>query len=296
MTAGLAPLQIVDLLDAVSISLMLIAVSIGLTIVYGFMEVINFAHGGFWLLGGYLAITTVDVTGNFWLGTVVILVVVGLFAVAVEFLLLRPTYETGALTQLLVMLGLLNLITGFILIVWGELGKAMNPPDALSNTVPVLGVAYPSYRLFVIVAGLAFVVGTWAFLRYTDVGLVVRASLLDKDMARGLGHDIPKIYTLVFTGSVVLAAWTGMLMAPIRGMGPEGGLTILLEAFAIVLIGGLGSFRGTVVAGFLVGTADVLATRFISFRLSGVVIFGVLLIVLLLRPAGLFGVEEATSH
>ncbi|MDX1748522.1 MAG: branched-chain amino acid ABC transporter permease [Halobacteriales archaeon] len=296
LTLTFAPLQVVDVLDALSLSVALIGVALGLTLVYGFLEVINMAHGGFYMLGGYLVITTVNLTGNFWLGFLVILVVVGLLGIFMEFAFFRPTYHTGALVQLLVTLGILNVMTGGILIIWGELGKTMNPPNALSETVVVLGNAYPSYRLFLLVVGVAIIAGTWAFLRFTEYGLVVRASLLDKDMARGLGHDIPRIYTMVFTGSVLLAAWMGMFMTPIRGMSPEGGLTILLEAFAIVLIGGLGTFRGTVVAGLLVGTADVLATRYISFRLSGVVIFLVLLLVLMVKPVGLYGVEEASSH
>lgn len=284
------------LLDAVSLSILFILVAVGLTIVYGFMEVLNAAHAGFWLLGGYLTLTTSEVFGSFWAGALAILIVVGLLGFLMEYLLLRPTYEAGTIPQFLLTFGVFFIISSGILILWGGQPRTINPPDLFAESMSFLGITYPTYRLFTIAIGAVLIVVTWMLLERTNTGLIVRASLLDKEMARGLGHNIPRIYTIVFVLSVLSAALAGMLMAPIRGVATGWGLTVLLEAFAIVLIGGLGSFRGTVLAGFIVGISYTFVTRFIAFGLGEAIIFFVLLVVLLVRPVGIFGIKEAAKH
>jgi branched-subunit amino acid ABC-type transport system permease component len=275
---------------------MLAIVAIGLTLVFGFMEVLNAAHGAFWMIGAYLTWWTSTTFGSFWLSIVVVTVAMIALGAAVEIGLLRRVYDLSPLVQLMLTFGLLNIITGLVYIFVGSRGKTVNVPEVLRSSVTILGEAYPLYRLFVTVVAAVLIVATWALLKFTDVGIAVRASLLDREMARGLGHNIPRIYTLVFIGSVVLAGWAGMLMVPIRGITPTSGLTILLEAFALVIIGGLGSFRGTVVAAFMVGFAEVFAVRYISFQLSGLIIYLVLLAVILVRPYGIFGVKQAAEQ
>jgi branched-subunit amino acid ABC-type transport system permease component len=289
-------LQVSVLLNATNLSLMLAVVAIGLTLVFGFMEVLNAAHGAFWMIGAYLTWWTSTTTGSFWLSIVVVFVAMVVLGVAVEKGLLKRVYHLDPLVQVMLTFGLLNIMTGLIYLVFGSRGKTVNGPDLFQSSVTIFGEAYPTYRLFVTVAAAALILATWAFLKFTDIGLAVRASLLDREMARGLGHNIPFIYTLVFVGSVVLAGWAGMLMVPIRGITPTGGLTILLEAFALVIIGGLGSFRGTVLAAFIVGFSEVLAIRYISFQLSGLMIYLVLLAVIIARPYGIFGVKQAARE
>jgi branched-subunit amino acid ABC-type transport system permease component len=289
-------LQVSAVLNATNLALMLALVAIGLTLVFGFMEVLNAAHGAFWMIGAYLTWWTSTTFGSFWLSIVVVTVVMVALGAAVEVGLLRRVYDLSPLVQLMLTFGLLNIITGLVYIFVGSRGKTVNVPEVFRSSVTILGEAYPLYRLFVTVVAAVLITATWALLKFTDVGIAVRASLLDREMARGLGHNIPRIYTLVFIGSVVLAGWAGMLMVPIRGITPTSGLTILLEAFALVIIGGLGSLRGTVVAAFMVGFAEVFAVRYISFQLSGLIIYLVLLAVILVRPYGIFGVKQAAEQ
>lgn len=287
----LDPIQIVPLLDGLSLGLILVMVSIGLTLIFGFLGVINFAHGGFYMLGAYVAFSIANAVGNFWIALAGVLLAFVVGGAVIERVLLRPTYELDAITQLLITVGIALGIEGGVILVWGENPKNVSAPAVLSGQINAFGITYPSYRLFLILIGVLFIVLTWAFLEYTNVGLVVRASLTDETMARALGNDIAVTYTLVFAGAIALTAVSGALMAPLRGVNPETGASILLEAFIVVVMGGLGSFRGSVVAGLLVGFTDVLVGRYISFRLSGFVIFALLVVVLLVRPSGIFGKE-----
>lgn len=289
-------LQVSAVLNATNLGLMLAIVAIGLTLVFGFMEVLNAAHGAFWMIGAYLTWWTSTTFGSFWLSILVVTVAMIALGAAVEIGLLRRVYDLSPLVQLMLTFGLLNIITGLVYIFVGSRGKTVNVPEVFRSSVTILSEAYPLYRLFVTVVAALLILATWALLKFTDVGIAVRASLLDREMARGLGHNIPRIYTIVFVGSVVLAGWAGMLMVPIRGITPTSGLTILLEAFALVIIGGLGSFRGTVVAALMVGFAEVFAVRYISFQLSGLIIYVVLLAVILVRPYGIFGVKQAAEQ
>lgn len=283
------PLVVSALLHGLNWAVMLILISVGLSLIFGFLEVVNFAHGAFYMLGGYILYATVQMTQSFWVGILVGIVAIAVLGAATELVLLRPSYDLGPITQVLVLIGLTLVVQGVVIIAWGDRAKSVNRPSMFSGPFQAFGVSYPKYRAFQIVLGVAIVVAIWLFLRYTDVGLVIRASLSDKTMAYALGNDIPRIYTLVFAGGVATAALAGALMTPIRGVNPLTGATILLPAFIVVVVGGLGSFRGTIVAGLLIGMTDTLVSRFVSFKFSGLVGIAILLIILVIRPRGLFG-------
>lgn len=285
------PLFVTPLLDGLSWAVMLILIATGLTLIFGFLEVVNFAHGAYYMLGGYFVFAIVDAGFGFYVGVVGALVAIGLLGVLTERLLLKPSYDFGPITQLLIMVGLALVIEGAVIYVWGEQAKGVSAPALLNGSVNLLGITYPLYRLFLVALGIIVIGAVWLFLERSRYGLVIRASLTDKEMARAFGNDIPTIYTLVFAGGVVIAALAGALMTPIRGIGPSTGATILLQAFIVVVVGGLGSFRGSVAAGLGLGVLDILVARYISFRLSGITLIAVLLIVLLIRPRGLFGVK-----
>lgn len=290
MTTGF-PMFITPLLDGLSWAVMLILIAMGLTLIFGFLEVVNFAHGGFYMLGGFVLFATVNAGQSFFIGVAGAILVVALLGVVTERLLLRPSYDFGPITQLLIMVGVALVIEGLVIFVWGEQAKGVATPAALGGSVGILGSTYPVYRLFLVVVGVVVITAVWLFLKRSRLGLVIRASLTDKEMARAFGNDIPTIYTLVFAGGVSIAALAGALMTPIRGIGPGTGATILLQAFIVVVVGGLGSFRGSIVAGLGLGMIDILVARYIAFQLSGITVIFVLLIVLLVRPRGLFGVE-----
>jgi branched-subunit amino acid ABC-type transport system permease component len=281
---GLTPV-----LDGLTWGIMLVMLSIGLTLIFGFLGVLNFAHGAFYMLGGYLLVTGVDAANSFWIGLVAAFVVVGLLAAVVERLTLQPLYDQDPITQVVITFGIALLVQGGSIIAWGARSTNVAIPAVLGGSVEILGVTYPLYRLFIAGVGIVFVAAVGAVLRYTTLGLVIRASLTDKDMARSLGFNIPRIYTLVFAGGVAIAGLAGALMTPLRGISPTTANTAILQAFIVVVIGGLGSYRGSILAGLGIGLADILIARYVSFRLSGITIFVLLVVVLVVRPKGLLG-------
>lgn len=284
-----AVLFVTPLLDGISWGIILILVSVGLTLIFGFLEVINFAHGAFYMLGGYVAFAVVGATGSFWLAILAAPVIIGILALIMELSLLRPFYDMDPLTQVIITLGAALVIEGAVVIIWGPRSKGIPIPDLFKESVSILGTTYPLYRLVLAIVGGLTIAAIWAVFRYSRIGLVIQASLSDKTMVRALGYDIPRIYTIVFVAGVALAGLTGALMVPLRSVGPGTANTVLLDIFIVVVVGGLGSFRGTIVAGLLIGMTDILVARYVSFRLSGITIFLILLVVLILRPYGLFG-------
>jgi len=285
------PLYIVPLLNGLSWAAILIIIAIGLTLIFGFMEVLNFAHGAYYVAGGYAMFTVSGATGSFFLGVLAAIVVGLVLGALTELLVLRPSYESGEITQVIILLGLTLVIEAALILIYGPNNKTVVIPDLLAGSVGFMGVEYSLYRLFLIGVGALVVAATWLFLTYSRVGLVVRASLTDKTMARALGNDIPRIYTGVFAGGIALTAMGGALIMPVFNIGPLDGLEILLWAFVVVVVGGLGSFRGTVLAGLIIGVTDTLIANTVSFRLSGITMFVILILVLIVRPHGLFGEE-----
>jgi branched-subunit amino acid ABC-type transport system permease component len=289
--APIDPLFVTPLLDGLSWGVMLVLIAMGLTLIFGFLEVVNFAHGGYYMLGGYVVFASVDAGYGFLPGVIGAIVVVAILGILTEKILLKPSYDFGPITQLLIMVGAALVIEGSVILIWGEQGKGVQTPELFAGSVNVLGSAYPLYRLVLIAVGLVVIAAVWLFLERSKIGLVIRASLTDKEMARAFGNNIPRIYTFVFASGVAIAAFAGALMTPLRGVGPATGASILLTAFIVVVVGGLGSYRGSVVAGLSLGMIDMLVARYVSFRLSGITIIGVLVVVLILKPRGLFGVE-----
>jgi branched-subunit amino acid ABC-type transport system permease component len=289
--APIDPLFVTPLLDGLSWGVMLVLIAMGLTLIFGFLEVVNFAHGGYYMLGGYMVFASVDAGYGFLPGVIGAIVVVAVLGILTEKILLKPSYDFGPITQLLIMVGAALVIEGSVILIWGEQGKGVQTPELFAGSVNVLGSAYPLYRLVLIAVGLVVIAAVWLFLERSRIGLVIRASLTDKEMARAFGNNIPRIYTFVFASGVAIAAFAGALMTPLRGVGPATGASILLTAFIVVVVGGLGSYRGSVVAGLSLGMIDMLVARYVSFRLSGITIIGVLVVVLILKPRGLFGVE-----
>jgi branched-subunit amino acid ABC-type transport system permease component len=282
---------ITPLLDGLTWGIILVLISMGLTLIFGFLKVLNFAHGAFYMLGGYVFYSVVGETGSYLVGLAAAIVAVAVLAVFVEMVLLRPSYDFGPITQFIVMLGVAFVIEGLIIVIWGPSGKNVNTPDLLTGSTTLGGVSYPSYRLFVALVSLVLIGAIAVFLRYSIIGLAIRAGLTDKMMVRALGYDVPRIYTMVFAGGIIITAFAGALMTPMRGVEPGTGNSILLLAFIVVIIGGIGSFRGSVVAGLGVGLTDIFIARFVSFRLAGLSVFFILLIVLIVRPHGLFGTQ-----
>ncbi|MFD1645432.1 ABC transporter permease [Haloarchaeobius litoreus] len=281
-----------QLINGLTIGMVYVLLAAGLSIIFGVMDVINFAHGELLALGAYLgvAITTAGI-GNFWIALLVAPLAVAVLGGALERLTIRPLYGRDPLYHILLTFGLVLIFVDAIELVWGT--QPLRPIDTgvLSGTISILGFQKTLYSYFVILMGSVVAGGAWLMLERTRFGLVVRAGSMDRDMVRHLGIDIDRYYTLVFAFGAFLAAFGGVVLAGRQSVGPGMGGSVIIPAFIVVVLGGLGSFRGAVVGGLLVGVVQVLVQWQVPF-LEGLVVFLLMIGVLLVRPQGLFGSPE----
>ncbi|MFC7156976.1 branched-chain amino acid ABC transporter permease [Halomarina halobia] len=280
-----------QLFNGLMLGMTLVLVSLGLTIIFGLLGVINFAHGDILLVGTYIAWTVQSATGSFVFAIVAAVVGTFLTGIVIERTLLRYTYgRYDALLQLLLTFGIAEFLRGGVMLVWGQSGKNFPNPAWAQGAVDLVLFSYPLYRVFVIVVAGLLIVALYLFLNWTDLGLLIRAGTQDRDMVDALGIDVSRIYLLVFGIGAALAGIAGVLIGPIRAAHPTLGIELLIPAFVVVVVGGLGSFRGTIIAGILIGELQVLTGMFYS-QAAEVVVFLFMAIVLLVRPRGLFGKE-----
>jgi branched-chain amino acid transport system permease protein len=277
----------IQVLNSLSLAMLLFLLSAGLSIIFGLMRIINLAHGSFYLLGGYVALTVIAATGNFWLGLVAAPVVVGLFSALVHRGLLRRVGH-NELTQVLVTFGLLLMISDFSIWLWGGLPRTLPRPQIFEGAFRVGAMVFPVYRVVLTAAGLVAAVVIWLVLERTKIGAVVRAGVDDQEMARGIGIDIDRVFTLVFASGAAMAAVAGVLGGVVLGVYPGADFDVVLLAFAVVVVGGLGSLRGAFVGSLFIGFFDTfgkaLAPQYALFT-----IFVPMAIMLAVRPKGLYG-------
>lgn len=280
-----------QLLNAAALSALLFLVSVGLSLVFGILRVVNFAHGMFYMLGAYLGFTVAARTGSFWLALVVAPPVVGLLGAALERSSLRFIYRRPPIYQVLLTFGLSLIIEEAVRIVWGATAKSVDPPAWLQGSVGILGTVYPTYRLFLLVLGVVVGGGLWLFLRRTRAGLVIRAVAQNGEMAGCLGTDVARVRTLVFGFACALAGLGGVAAAPLLSAYLGMGIAVIVDAFVVVVIGGLGSIGGSMVGSLIVGAAQTWGGFFFS-EIAMAIMYAVMAAVLIFRPWGLFGEEE----
>src|ERR1700749_2141151 len=262
--------------------------AIGLSLIFGMLTVVNFAHGAFYMVGAYAGLSMLMLGGNFWLCLVAVPLVVGLFGLVVERILIRPLYGRVIDYPLLLTFGLSYVMVELIRIAFGKTGYPFDTPEILQGAVDI-GVGYfPLYRLFVIAAAAAVLLGLWLFLEKTSFGLIIRAGARDPQIVRVLGVDVSKVWLIVFGIGTAIAGFAGLLAEPLQGGIPEMGGTILAEAFVVTVVGGMGSIGGAVLAGLLVGVV-VSMTSLVAPEMAKVSIFALMAIVLIVRPQGFFG-------
>ena len=277
-----------QLMNGFVFGMILALIAMGLSIIFGLMDIINFAHGAYYTLGAYVALTAMAFIDNFWVALIVVPAIVMLVGFFVEFVLLRPLYGKNPVFSLLLNFGVMLAIIQFIRLVWGVAYRPFSPPDALSGAV-YLGFSYFSvYRIFVVAVCIGLAILVWLFLKKTSVGMTVRAAVDKRDMVRALGINVSAVFTLVFGVGVALAGLAGALAAPLLAVYPEMGLQILIESFVVVVIGGMGSFKGSIVAGIIVGEIMALTTLWYP-EMSQVAVYLFMAVFLLTRPQGLFG-------
>ncbi len=274
-------------LNGVAFSMLLFLLAAGLSLIFGVMRVLNLAHGSFYLGGGYVAVTVSRVTGSFGLAVVAGAVTVAIVGVVIERVLL-PAVRRDELAQVLLTFGLLLVGGEVALLIWGGKPEFLPKPPALSDVWQVGGFAFPSYRVVLIAVGLVVAAALWLLIHRTLFGAMLRATVDDMDMARALGVRARLVYTTVFGLGALLAGLSGVLGGPMTGAYPGLDLEVLVLAFVVVIIGGLGSVGGTLIASLLVGLVEtfgkVLIPEFALFTL-----FGLMALVLAVRPEGLAG-------
>jgi branched-chain amino acid transport system permease protein len=265
-----------------------VLLAIGLSLIFGMLTVVNFAHGAFYMLGAYVGLWLLSQGYNFWVCLVAVPLAVGAVGLVVERVLIRPLYGRGIDYPLLLTFGLSYVLVELVRIAFGRTGYPVDTPELLQGAVDI-GVGYfPLYRLFVIGVTAVILVGLWLFLERTSYGLIIRAGARDPQIVRILGVDVSRVWLVVFGLGTGIAGLAGLLAAPLQGVIPEMGGPVLAEAFVVTVVGGMGSLMGAVVAGLLVGIV-VSFTSLFAPEMAKVSIFLMMALVLLIRPQGFFG-------
>ena len=268
--------------------MILALVASGLTLVFGMMGILNIAHAGFYMLGAYLAYTTVHATGNFWLSLLVAPLLVGALGALIERWLLRRTHAFGHAYELLLTFGLFFMIGEAVRWIWGSNPLQVPVPAGLTGSVPLLGSQYPVYRLFILGVSAVICAGLAVALLRTRIGIVIRSAVSDAEMVGALGINTPLVSLGVFTTGSALAAVAGVIAAPFVQADPSMGAVILTDLFVVIVIGGFGSLLGALLASLMIGELQSFGILwFPEFAL--VFQFLLMALVLIVRPQGLFG-------
>jgi branched-chain amino acid transport system permease protein len=292
-------------LNGIQLGLLLFLLAAGLTLVFGIMDMINLAHGSLYMMGAYFAVTFIDFTGGFLAGGLLAVAATVLLGVAIEVVALRALYDRDHLDQVLATFGLILFFNELVAVVWGPAGRSIALPPLLNASVEVLpGVHYPAYRLAIIAVGLAVAAALWLLVNKTRAGMLVRAGQSNRVMVQALGIDIKLLFTAVFGAGAGLAALAGLMAAPIVTVSIGMGEKILIVAFVVIVIGGIGSIRGAFVAALLVGFIDTVGRAYLpevlrlfmsnaaantaAPSLAAMLVYLLMALILSLRPAGLF--------
>ena len=304
-----ATLLLVQALNGVQLGLILFLVAAGLTLVFGVMDFINLAHGVQYMVGAYLAATFIGLTGSFVLGLALALPAALVVGLVFEVAVFRHLYARSHLDQVLATFGVILFLTEAVRLLWGVEPLSIDIPPALSGAVEIAdGLLYPVYRLAIIAAGLGVGLLLYGVVQHTRVGMLIRAGATNANMVSALGVDIRRLFTLVFGFGAMLAGFAGAMVAPILSVEPSMGDSVVILAFVVIVIGGIGSIRGTFLAAILVGLVDTLG-RFLAPALlralmepaaasqtgraiAPMLVYILMALTLCVRPAGLFPVRR----
>ncbi len=281
---------VAQLLNGLVYGVLLFLIAAGLSLIFGLMNVISLAHGSFFMLGAYFGLSIFKITGSFWLALVLAPIPVVVLGVLMELLFLRPLYRRGHLDQVLLTFGFTFVFLDLVQTLWGRTVLRLPAPPSLQGTVQIgLGV-FSAYRLCLIGFGFAIALLLWLFLERSRIGAMVRAGVDNAVMAAGLGANIPALFTGIFGFGVALAALGGIAAAPVFGLYPGMDSEILIPAFIVIVIGGMGSLRGAFVGSLLIGVADTFGKAYFQ-SIALFLIYLAMTAVLLIRPQGLFGIK-----
>jgi branched-chain amino acid transport system permease protein len=296
-------------LNGIQLGMLLFLLAAGLTLIFGIMDLVNLAHGSLYMLGAYFAATFVTLTDSFLAGIGLGLVATLLVGIALEIVAIRPLYGRDHLDHVLATFGLLIFFNELVRAFWGPEGRTISLPSEMLTAVQVLpGVYYPLYRLVIILATLAVAVLLYILVMRTRIGMLIRAGASNREMVGALGVNIKLLYTLVFGLGAALAGFAGMIQAPISFVQIGMGENILILAFVVIIIGGIGSIRGALVGAVIVGLIDTIGRAFlpdvvrlfVSYSagssagpaLSSMMIYTLMVAILIFRPEGLFPAKK----
>lgn len=277
-----------QLVTGLALGSIYVLVGVGLSLVFGLLTIVNFAHGAFFMVGAYVGVFVFARTGNFWLCMVLVPLVTGAIGMVVERFLVRPLYGRGIDYPLLLTFGLAYVMMDLVRMLFGVQGEQFDTPELLQGAVDIGVGMFPLYRLFLIGVTAVVLLALWLFLEKTRYGLIVRAGARDPLVLRVLGVNIANVWLAVFGVGTAIAGLAGLLAAPLRGASPEMGVPVLVEAFVITVIGGMGSLGGAVVAGLLVGVVVSFTTLF-QPEFAEFSMFALMAVMLIVKPNGLFG-------
>ena len=301
----MSTLLVVQILNGLQLGVLLFLIAAGLTLVFGVMDFINLAHGVQYMLGAYLAVTCYALTGNFLVALVLALAAALLFGLILEFLVFRRLYDRDHLDQVMATFGIILFLNHGVKLVWGAAPLSLPIPEALSGSVRLAdGLLYPVWRLTIIASGLAVAALLYVLVLHTRIGMLVRAGATSAAIVSALGVNIRRLFMIVFGFGSMLAGFAGIMIAPILSVEPGMGDTILILAFVVIVIGGIGSIRGAFIAALLIGLVDTLgrsfsvevlrlfmgpsAARVVGPAIASMLIYLLMAAVLYVRPTGLF--------
>ena len=281
---------IAQLLNGLVYGVLLFLMAAGLSLIFGLMNVVSLAHGSFFMLGAFFGLSIFRFTGSFWWALLLAPIPVAALGVVMERLFMRPLYRRGHMDQVLLTFGFTFVFFDLVQAVWGRVIVRLPAPEALQGATQIgLGV-FSTYRLFLIGFGIAIALLLWLFLERSRLGAMVRAGVDDAAMAAGLGGNIPALFTGLFGAGVALAALGGVAAGPVLGLYPGMDTEILIPAFIVIVIGGMGSLRGAFIGSLLIGEIDTFGKAYFP-SLALFLIYVVMAVVLLVRPQGLFGIK-----
>ena len=298
-------LLVVQILNGLQLGVLLFLIAAGLTLVFGVMDFINLAHGVQYMLGAYLAVAFYALTGGFLAALVLALAATLAFGLLLEFAVFRHLYDRDHLDHVIATFGIILFLNQGVKLVWGAAPLSLPIPELFSGSVKLAdGLLYPVWRLVVIASGLVVAALLYGLVAHTRIGMLVRAGATNAAMVSALGVNIRRLFMIVFGFGAMLAGFAGIMIAPILSVEPGMGDTVLILAFVVIVIGGIGSIRGAFVAALLVGVIDTLgrsfmtdalrlflypsAARVIGPALASMAIYVLMAVVLAVRPAGLF--------
>jgi branched-chain amino acid transport system permease protein len=282
-------IALIQLFNGLQFGVMLFLMSAGLTLVFGIMNLINLAHGSLYMLGAYIAAAILRVTGSFTLALVIGIPLVAVIGAVIEIVVLRRLYARDHLDQVLATFALILFFNELTRIIWGPQAHFMAIPPALSGTVNLLpGVPYPLYRLAIVAAGILVAVGLYVLITRTRLGMIIRAGSVNREMVGALGVNVHLLFTLLFAMGAGMAGFAGMMAGPILSVEVGMGEPILILAFVVIVIGGIGSVRGAFLAALIVGLADTFGRVLLPPALASMTIYILMAGILFWRPQGLF--------